>query len=122
METRLTEVADGVHQLTTHISEMDFSFNQYFVNGEEPLLFHTGGRGLFPLVSEAVGRVTPIDSLRWITFGSDVKSRIMPRVWPAIARTSHAGHSVGLLQSSGPSARSRSTKRRYSVAAIGAAS
>jgi flavorubredoxin len=69
METRLTEVADGVHQLTTHISEMDFSFNQYFVNGEEPLLFHTGGRGLFPLVSEAVGRVTPIDSLRWITFG-----------------------------------------------------
>ena len=69
METRLTEVADGVHQLTTHISEMDFSFNQYFVNGEEPLLFHTGGRGLFPLVSEAVGRVMPIDSLRWITFG-----------------------------------------------------
>jgi len=69
METRLTEVADGVHQLTTHISEMDFSFNQYLVNGEEPLLFHTGGRGLFPLVSEAVGRVTPMDSLRWLTFG-----------------------------------------------------
>jgi flavorubredoxin len=39
------------------------------VTGEEPLLFHTGGRGLFPLVSDAVARVTPPSSLRWITFG-----------------------------------------------------
>ena len=39
METRLTEIADGVHQLTTHISEMDFSFNQYLLVDDAPLLF-----------------------------------------------------------------------------------
>jgi len=69
METRVTEVADGVHQLTTHIAEIDFGFNQYLITGEEPMIFHTGMRGLFPLVSEAVARVVPIDTLRWVSFG-----------------------------------------------------
>src|SRR6476620_9816355 len=69
METRLTEIADGVHQMTTHVAEMNFSFNQYLVAADEPLLFHTGPRQMFPLVSEAVSRVVPVDSLRWIAFG-----------------------------------------------------
>ncbi len=69
METRLTEIADGVHQLTTHVAEMNFSFNQYLVSADEPLLFHTGPRQMFPLVSEAVSRVMPTDQLRWIAFG-----------------------------------------------------
>ena len=69
METRVTEVADGIHQLTTYMAEMDFSFNQYVVTGDEPLLFHTGPRQLFPLVSAAVARVLPVDSLRWLSFG-----------------------------------------------------
>ncbi len=53
----VAEVADGIHQLTTYIPEADFSFNQYLVTGDEPLLFHTGGRQLFPLVSEAISKV-----------------------------------------------------------------
>ncbi len=69
METRLTEIADGVHQMTTYVPEMDFSFNQYLVSGDEPLLFHTGPRKMFPLVSEAVSRVVPADQMRWIAFG-----------------------------------------------------
>jgi flavorubredoxin len=69
METRLTEVADGVHQLTTHISEMNLGFNQYLIAGDEPMLFHTGMRGLFPLVSEAISTVLPVHTLRWISFG-----------------------------------------------------
>jgi len=69
MDTRVTEIADGIHQLTTHVAEMDFSFNQYLVTGDEPLLFHTGPRQLFPLVSDAVARVVPVDSLRWVSFG-----------------------------------------------------
>lgn len=69
METRVTLVAEGVHQLTTHVAEMDFGFNQYLIAGDEPLLFHTGLRGMFPLVSEAVSRVVPTDQLRWIAFG-----------------------------------------------------
>jgi flavorubredoxin len=69
METRVTEVADGIHQLTTYVDVADFSFNQYLVTGDEPLLFHTGGRQLFPLVSEAIAKVVPVESLRWISFG-----------------------------------------------------
>lgn len=69
METRVTEIADGVHQLSTHVAEMNLGFNQYLINGDEPMLFHTGMRGLFPIVSDAVSRVAPITALRWVSFG-----------------------------------------------------
>jgi flavorubredoxin len=69
METRVSEVGDGIFQLNTHIAEIDFSFNQYLVTGDEPLLFHTGGRQMFPLIKEAVAKVIPPESLAWITFG-----------------------------------------------------
>ena len=45
------------------------SFNQILIKADEPLLFHTGMRALFPLVADAVSRVLPIASLRWISFG-----------------------------------------------------
>ncbi|MEY2553311.1 MAG: hypothetical protein QOC57_1171 [Ilumatobacteraceae bacterium] len=69
METRVTEVADGVHQLTTHIAEMDFGLNQYLIAAEEPMIFHTGMRGLFPLVSAGISGVVPLETLRWVSFG-----------------------------------------------------
>jgi len=67
--TNVHEVADGVYRINTPISVPgagDFNFNQYLVVDDEPLLFHTGPRRLFPLVSEAVGRVIPVDSLRYL--------------------------------------------------------
>ena len=69
METRATEIADGVHQLTTYVEAMDFSFNQYLITSDEPTLFHTGPRQMFPLVSAAVAKVVSPESLRWISFG-----------------------------------------------------
>ncbi|MEV5276856.1 MBL fold metallo-hydrolase [Streptomyces sp. NPDC051994] len=69
METTVTEIAPDIYRLSTYISEADFLFNQFLINAEEPLLFHCGLRGLFPLVSDAVARVTPVEGLRWITFG-----------------------------------------------------
>jgi flavorubredoxin len=69
METRVAEVGPATYQLATHLEEMDFGVNQYLLTGEQPLLFHTGMRGLFPLVSEAAARVLPLDTLRWIGFG-----------------------------------------------------
>ncbi len=68
MDIRTTEIADGVHQLSTYLAEMDFGLNQFLVAGDEPLLFHTGMRGMFPLVSEAVAGVLPSDQLRWVSF------------------------------------------------------
>ena len=43
--------------------------NQFLVDGDEPLLFHTGPRRLFPIVSHALTQVRPVEELRWITFG-----------------------------------------------------
>jgi len=69
MNTVVDEVASGVYRVSTYIEEADFTFNQYFINADQPLLFHCGLRGLFPLVSDAVARVTPLSRLRWISFG-----------------------------------------------------
>jgi flavorubredoxin len=72
METRVDEIAPDVFRLSTWVAEVappaGFTFNQILVRGDEPFLFHTGMRQLFPLVSEAVGRVVPLDQLRWISF------------------------------------------------------
>jgi flavorubredoxin len=68
--TNIEEVADGIYRINTplDIPGTSFSFNQYLVVDDEPLLFHTGGRRLFPLVREAVAGVIAPESLRWISF------------------------------------------------------
>jgi flavorubredoxin len=69
MNTTTTEIADNIFRLSTFVPDAGMSFNQILVNADEPLLFHTGMRSLFPLVSDAVSRVLPLTSLRWISFG-----------------------------------------------------
>ena len=72
MPTTVTEIADGIYRISTWIPDVTpdgFTFNQFLVAGEEPLLFHTGPRGMFPLVAEAVATVLPVELIRWITFG-----------------------------------------------------
>jgi flavorubredoxin len=72
METKIDEIALDVFRLSTWIAEIappaGFTMNQFLVRGEEPFLFHTGLRQLFPLVSEAVARILPPSDLRWISF------------------------------------------------------
>jgi flavorubredoxin len=71
METRVDEIADRIYRISTlapDVAPGGFSFNQFLMDGPEPLLFHAGMRGLFPLVREAIERVMPIDRLRWISF------------------------------------------------------
>jgi flavorubredoxin len=68
--TRIDEVADGVYRISTPVSAVPggFSFNQYLVDDDEPLLFHTGLRRLFPVVREAIETVLPVSRLRHIAF------------------------------------------------------
>lgn len=68
METRVTEVAAGVYQLSTFVGA-PIGFNQYLIAADEPLLFHTGMRQLFPLVTAGVATVLPAETLRWVSFG-----------------------------------------------------
>jgi flavorubredoxin len=73
MSTTVDEIADGIYRLSTWVPDIappaGFTFNQFLIAADEPLLFHTGPRAMFPLVSEAVGTILPIERLRWITFG-----------------------------------------------------
>jgi flavorubredoxin len=70
--TTIDEIADGIYRINTPVPpavmEGGFSFNQYLLRDAEPLLFHTGPRALFPLVSEAISHVLPVSQLRYISF------------------------------------------------------
>jgi flavorubredoxin len=68
--TTVDEIAEGIYRISTPIPlpGQHFSFNQYLVLDDEPLLFHTGLRRLFPLVREAVGQVMPVERLRYVAF------------------------------------------------------
>ena len=67
--TNIQEIAAGIYRINTPIAFPDgrgFSFNQYLVVDDAPLLFHTGPRRLFPVVSEAVASVIPLERLRYL--------------------------------------------------------
>jgi flavorubredoxin len=72
METTIDEIAPDIFRLSTLVPEVapgGFSFNQFLVRDDEPFLFHTGMRQLYPLVSAAVASIVPLEDLRWISFG-----------------------------------------------------
>jgi flavorubredoxin len=73
METKVAEIADGIFRLSTHVPDIappaGFTFNQFLIAAEEPLLFHCGQRAMFPLVSAAFSKILPLEQLRWISFG-----------------------------------------------------
>lgn len=73
METRIDEIADGIFRLSTYVPQIaapaGFTFNQFLVKAEQPLLFHCGHRHMFAQISDALGRLLPINDLRWISFG-----------------------------------------------------
>jgi len=67
--TNVHEVADGVYRINTPVplpGGEQFNFNQYLIVDDAPMVFHTGQRGLFPLVSEAIRAVMPIERLQFI--------------------------------------------------------
>ena len=72
MDVRIDEIADRIYRFSSFVPDIGptgFTFNQYLIDDEQPLLFHTGLRHMFPQVAEAIGSITPITTLRWVTFG-----------------------------------------------------
>jgi flavorubredoxin len=67
--TNIVEIASGIYRINTPLAlpgEVGFSFNQYLIVDDEPMLFHSGMRRLFPLVSEAIRAVMPLERLRYV--------------------------------------------------------
>ena len=73
METRIDEIGEGIYRLSTLVPDVappvGFTFNQFLIVADEPLLFQCGPRAMFPLVSAAVANIMPVEKLRWISFG-----------------------------------------------------
>jgi len=66
--TTITEIAPEIFRINTYIPEADLGFSQFLVRDDEPLLFHTGMKGLFPLVRDAVATLIDPSTLRWVGF------------------------------------------------------
>src|ERR1044071_7189271 len=64
----VVEIAPDVYKITTFIPDINLQFSQFLINDEEPLLFHTGMRSLFPFVRDAVATILDPATLRWISF------------------------------------------------------
>ena len=72
MTTKVDEIAPSIYRISTCVPEIGpdgFTFNQFLLDDDEPLLFHTGHRSMYPAVAEAIEKVMPLDRLRWIGFG-----------------------------------------------------
>jgi len=70
-KTSIVEIGDGIYRISTPVPPMPalpagFTFNQFLITDDEPLLFHTGPRRMFPLVREAIEAVIPASSLRYL--------------------------------------------------------
>lgn len=99
MTTRIDEISDGIFRISTFVPAVNppagFSFNQFLVRADQPLLFHCGHRKMFPDIAETVSRIMPIDKLRWISFShveADECGALEP--WLAAAPAAIAAHGV----------------------------
>jgi flavorubredoxin len=66
--TRIDEIAPDIYRISSFIPEFNLQFNQFLVRDEQPLLFHTGMKKLFPVVRDAVATLLALEKIRWIGF------------------------------------------------------
>jgi flavorubredoxin len=97
METKISEIADGIYRLSTYVPDIappaGFVFNQFLVLGDEPLLFHTGLRKMFPSIRDALSRVIVPERLRWIAYGHfEADECGAMNEWLAVAPNASAAH------------------------------
>jgi len=71
-KVHVDEVEHGIWRLSLVAGPQDipggFTYNCYLIDDDEPLLYHTGKRGMFPLFRAAVERIVPMERLRYISF------------------------------------------------------
>ena len=64
----ITEIGPDLYRISTYVPEIDLQFNEFLVKDDQPLLFHTGMKAMFPFVRDEVARVIDPSSIRWIGF------------------------------------------------------
>jgi flavorubredoxin len=99
MDARIDEIAAGLYRISTFVPHIappaGFTFNQFLVLGDEPLLFHLGHRKTFPMTAAAVSRVLPLEKLRWLSFGHvEADECGAMNEWLAAAPNAEVAHGV----------------------------
>ena len=97
METKISEIAEGIYRLSTFVPAIappaGFTFNQFLVLGDEPVIFHTGLRKMFPLNRAALARIIAPEKLRWIAFGHyEADECGAMNEWLAVAPNAQVAH------------------------------
>ncbi len=97
MDTKISEIADGICRLSTFVPDIappaGFTFNQFVVMGDEPLMFHTGLRKMFGLNLDALRRLMPAHKLRWIAYGHyEADECGAMNEWLSVAPQAQAAH------------------------------
>ncbi len=103
MDTRIDEIAAGLFRFSTFVPHIappaGFTFNQFLLLGDEPLLFHLGHRKTFASTAAAVASVLPLEKLRWLSFGH-VEADECGAMNEWLAAAPHATIAHGLLGAS----------------------
>ncbi|MGH9138288.1 MAG: MBL fold metallo-hydrolase [Acidimicrobiales bacterium] len=96
MTVETTEIGDGIVRFSTPSprSIAGVNINQFLIDAEEPLLFHCGTRSMFPEVREVLGRLMPLERLRWLSFGHvEADEMGAMNLWLAAAPNTEVLHS-----------------------------
>ena len=97
---RIDEIAPDLYRVSVYVPQLDLQFNHFLIKDDEPLLFHTGMRKMFPEVREAMARLIDLSSLRWISWSHfEVDECGALNEWLAVAPRAQAicGHLGALL-------------------------
>lgn len=97
MEATISEIATDIYRFSTFVPDIaapaGFTFNQFLVLGDEPLMFHTGLRKMFPPNRDALSRIIAPERLRWIAYGHfEADECGAMNEWLAIAPQAQAAH------------------------------
>lgn len=68
MSVKIDEIAADLFRISIYVPQANLQFNQFLVSDDQPLLYHTGLRRMFPMVHEAIARLLDPKTLRWIGF------------------------------------------------------
>jgi flavorubredoxin len=72
METRIDEIADGIYRLSSWVAAINppagFTFNQFLIKADQPMLFHLGHRHMFPAIAAAAAKLVPLERLRFLAY------------------------------------------------------
>jgi flavorubredoxin len=66
--TTIDEIAPDVYRIGLYVPEYNMQFNHFLVKDDEPMLYHTGMRMMFPMLKEAVSSIIDLNKLRWVGF------------------------------------------------------